>query len=72
MIQYKNNAIFFTGKDKKTLTIKLRSYLAMNDFMLIDIINKNAAKRKIYLTQMDYLFEDILKEKNNIFQIAFN
>jgi hypothetical protein len=36
MIQYKNATIFFTGKDKKILKIKLQSYLPINDFMLID------------------------------------
>lgn len=53
----------------KTKSVKLRDYLFMNEFMMLDIINTNLYKRPVCFTYPENLFEDVLKQTGIIFKV---
>ncbi len=53
-------------------TIELSSYMLMNQFMILDIINQNFQKRSINFTYLEKSLQHILTQKENIFQIVAN
>ena len=53
----------------KIKSLKLNRYLLMNEFMMLDIINSNLNKHKIYFTYPESFFQNMLLQKGKVLQI---
>lgn len=49
--------------------IKLKDYLYMNEFMLLDIINTNINSRAVYITYHEKLLSPVLTYKGNMYKV---
>ena len=72
---YFTTKIFFKKKeaggvaDEKQQLISLPLGLLMNQFMLIDIINSNLDKRRIYFSYRESLLDNLLEEKEYTYML---
>jgi hypothetical protein len=68
IFQYSDNEVIFSNNAK--LRLKLKSYIYLNQFMMLDIINSNYKKRDIYCTNYDDFLENVLFKKNGMFKFG--
>jgi len=66
IIQYNNENLFY--HNNKVLKIKLRNYIYLNEFMMLDIINSNK-HRALYFTSDDIFLEKMLLKKGTVYQL---
>jgi hypothetical protein len=67
-VQLKN--IYAGGNLASKLNLKLNSYISLNDFIILDIINKNLLTRPICTTYpLSVLSKDVLQMQESIYQL---
>lgn len=56
-------------KTKLSKVVRLKEYLYMNDFILLDLINNNILSRSIFFSFPYHFFDELLEYKKPVFEI---